>query len=315
MSGAACALIIATLFYPNDFQVEVGGDFAGGPWKFGLAPGLTMLAAVFGATGLSRRIFGVAGEFAPVAFLGIVNLAFNFRSMFACAIAATAFGLLRRAVASRRELRARITPISFGLLLCVGGVFALGLAGVYSSAAENGWLGLDAKDKYERQTSSDLNLVQSGRVESLVSTQAIADAPILGHGSWARDMRYASLLAAILESNGAQSPGDPYSSDLIPTHSHLLGAWVEAGVMGGAFWVMVLTLALIALYYTLKIAELPGTFVAFVLIGLIWDVAFSPFGAEQRFLKAAQLCVVLSVLDRANSGVRVARRPSPSALG
>ena len=314
ISGAACALILATLFYPNDFQIEVGGDFAGGPWKFGFAPGLTTLAAIFGATAISRRMLGVVGEFVPLALLGIVNLAFNYRSMFAFAFAAASFGLLRRVVAARRDLRARITPISFGLLLGVGVVFAQGLTGIYSSAAENGWLGLDAKQKYEIQTSGTLNLLQSGRVEFLVSTQAIADAPILGHGSWARDMRYASLLVAILESNGAKSPGDPYSTDLIPTHSHLLGAWVEAGVMGGAFWAIVLTLAVVALYYSLKIAELPGTFVAFILIGLIWDIAFSPFGAEQRFAKAAQICVALSVLDRSNGGERITRRRFASAL-
>ena len=39
-------------------------------------------------------------------------------------------------------------------------------------------------------------------MESLVSMQAISNLPILGHGSWARDVTYVAMLRDILESKG-----------------------------------------------------------------------------------------------------------------
>jgi hypothetical protein len=232
-----------------------------------------------------------------LASLGVINLACNARSAFGIAIAAAAFGMLKRAIDAKPQLRTRITPAFFVILLGGGWLFAQGIGTVYSTAAESGLLGQEAQAKYEAQTSGDLGLLLGGRVESLVSTKAIADSPILGHGSWAKDITYVAKLVEIVESHGAKLEGDPYSSALIPTHSHLFGAWVEAGVMGGLFWMAVIAIATIAIYRSLNLEDIPATFVAYILFWLVWDVVFSPFGAEQRFLMASKICLALWVLN------------------
>ncbi len=274
-AGSSIGMVLQTLFFPNSFQEDNGADFAGGPWKFGLGPGLTYTAAAFGATPLSARIFGLYGEAAPLAIMGVLNLAMNSRSAFGMAMAGVAFGAFKRYLDKFPRLRVAFNPGTFAALGLGGMVFARGLIAVYATAAENDWLGDAAKEKYEAQTSGDLSLLQAGRLESLVSTQAIADLPLLGHGSWARDLRYTVLLRNILESKGFEIKGEIESGDdLIPTHSHLLGAWVEAGVLGGVFWAAVCVIAVMAIYRTLKQPGVPATYLGFIFFNLIWDVWF-----------------------------------------
>jgi hypothetical protein len=302
--GICFSLFIELLFFPNEF--EFGGDFAQGVWKFGLAPALTTLAAIFGTTRYAQLLLGIYGEFAFLVVMGVVNLFYDYRSMFGLAIMAVAFGLLKRVLDRSIHLRAKVTPIAFVFLLMGGLVFAQGLIMIYSIAAGNGWLGEAARDKYEMQSAGNLNLLLSGRPESLVSVKAIADSPIVGHGSWARDATYVAMLFDILESRGIEVHGDIFEGELnIPAHSHLFGAWVEAGVMGGVFWVSIVVITLMALYRTLKRPDVPATFVSFVLVLLIWDVFFSPFGGSQRFVKAAQICTALYVLRASKEVVRL----------
>ncbi|WP_400767050.1 hypothetical protein [Methylosinus sporium] len=294
--GNAVAIVLQAAFFPTEFQ-QGGLDFNDGAWKFGYAPGLTTLAAIFGTSRLAFRLFGVWGESLPLLVLGIVNLAFNYRSMFGTAIAAVAFGLLKRAIDRSPRLRTKVTPIIFGALVAGGMLFAQTLMVVYGAAAGNGMLGIAAQEKYEAQSGGDLNLLQSGRMESLVSTRAIADSPILGHGSWARDVTYVAMLRDILESKGMNVSSFVIEDDLIPSHSYLLGAWVEAGVMGGVFWSAIEIVSLAALYRTLKVTDAPGTALAFILFLLIWATLFSPFGSSARFIVPAQIGCVLWILE------------------
>ncbi len=284
-------IAFASLFQPI-IQHYDGAD----AWKFGYSGPLTTFAALAGATVLARRLFGAIGEWAPLALLGVMNLVFDYRSMFGIAMAAAAFGILKHAIDFRPQLRARITPAFFVVLVGAGLAFSQGMIAVYATAADNGWLGLDAMDKYLAQTSGDLSLIGSGRTEMLASVQAIADSPIVGHGSWAKDYAYVSLMIDILESKGVTVVGEYYGGDLIPTHSHLFSAWVEAGIMGGVFWLAVIGIAIKALYLTLKRQRIPATFVAFILIWLLWDIMFSPFGGARRFVIPAEICVALWVL-------------------
>ena len=92
------------------------------------------------------------------------------------------------------------------------------------------------------------------------------------------------------------------ADNLIPTHSHLLGAWVEAGAVGAAFWVVICVIAILAIYGCLKRPGRPGVFLGFMLFNLLWDVLFSPFANAQRFVKAAQICMAIWVLQNAESG-------------
>jgi O-antigen ligase len=195
-------------------------------------------------------------------------------------------------------IRGRISPASFAAILVLGLGVAQGIMLIYATAAVSGDLGLDAKEKFEAQSAGGVNPLLGGRSEIIVSSQAIIDSPIIGHGSWAHDVTYVSLLVDKMEDLGVQVEGDAFASDLIPTHSHLFGSWVEAGIGGGVFWIVALGFAISALYRTLKLDNVPTSLLAFVSIWMIWDIVFSPFGQEERVLMAARLAIALWVLGQ-----------------
>jgi len=292
-AGFACSYLLQSLFFPDYGQA--GGEFVDGMWKFGLSAFFDLGAAVLSASPMLPRLLGASGEFIPLATMGIVNLVLNSRGAFGVAMAAVAFGMLKRFFDLWPGFRAKLTPLTFAILIGGGGVFSRAMFAIYETAAANDWLGQAAKGKYEAQTAGQLNLFQAGRTESLASTQAIADSPIIGHGSWAKDVYYVAIMVDRLEAAGIKVEGDPYGEGLIPTHSHVLGSWVEAGMMGGLFWIVVFILTIVALYRSLKVKEVPGTFAAFVLISLLWSIPFSPFANTFRINDAATLCVILSI--------------------
>jgi hypothetical protein len=90
-------------------------------------------------------------------------------------------------------------------------------------------------------------------------------------------------------------------SDLIPTHSYILGAWVEAGFVGAIFWFWVLVLTVRALIATYGIKSTLVPLIAFAAFNMLWDIPFSPFGAEGRLYAAYDLSLMLFALTLSRS--------------
>jgi O-antigen ligase len=181
---------------------------------------------------------------------------------------------------------------------------------VYERVARDGLLGTAAQVKYERQVSG-LGLILGGRPEILASLSAIRDSPIIGHGSWARDPKYVLQMNAELQSYGMQPYGFHTGStalpDLIPEHSHLLGAWMEAGFFGTLFWFWALGLAIAVLSRLYLLRDRMTPLVAYLGLLLVWDILFSPFGAERRLLIPFYLIVLLFTWDRLRGVLRRSR--------
>jgi hypothetical protein len=272
------------------------------PWKWGLAhPSALLLVAVLAGTAGARFKWVSVGV---IALLGVSNLVLGYRSMAGVSLLTAAYlavgHLTRRGGESRLTPRRAVT--AFGLLVA-GGILVL--AG-YSLAASSGVLGPQAELTYSRQGGA-LGVLFGGRPEALVSSEAIVDSPLLGHGSWAKDPTYAEMLVERqLELGYAVTP-QYVDADLIPAHSYLLGAWVWAGVLGAAFWAGVAAVSvwlLARMYFTImRLAPL----LVFVSLLLLWDVAFSPYGFGARLTATYYLAAVLlghHVLTRARSPVR-----------
>jgi hypothetical protein len=156
---------------------------------------------------------------------------------------------------------------------------------VYAHYVERGVFGQYAQRKLEVQTNGAGGLLLGGRGEILASGQAIIDSPLLGHGSWARDPTYAAILAekrAELGYKNVEGQGGK-KDDLIPTHSYIFGAWVEAGLAGGLFWLFVLAYTIRALVKASGSEPLIPLF-AFTGFLLVWDILFSPLGMPTRFI-------------------------------
>ena len=191
------------------------------------------------------------------------------------------------------QTRARVFTI-IGIALLAGAVAGKGMSVLASSGA----LGPEAQAKNSDQTKAGLGLLLGGRPEILVSSRAVMDSPILGHGSWAKDPKYSEMLAD-MEAEYGMHPSDEGEKfgGIIPAHSHLMGAWVLAGVLGAIFWIYLFTLTLKAIVKAAML-QLP-TAPAYILLfcRMIWDILFSPFGGVDRAMEAFIIVLICDLLD------------------
>ncbi|KPL51893.1 hypothetical protein ABB55_06340 [Prosthecomicrobium hirschii] len=268
---------------------ELGQDVFGGAWKMGygqLVSATALLASAWLLRSAWSRPLAVALPFGAAAMALLMN-ARNLIGITALA------GLMSVLTAGRRRPLAVPHLVAIGVTSVLAGMLVIN---IYHYTAREGLLGREAQDKYFSQAETDVGLVLGGRSESLASIPAIMDSPVLGHGSWARDIDYVLLYMAERERLGLKS--SPIISDLIPSHSHLLGAWVEHGMFGAAFWVWALFVTGKGLLAAVRKPSPLTGFVAFIGISLLWDIPFSPFGLTGRVMEAAALYLMILMARR-----------------
>jgi hypothetical protein len=254
------------------------GEFAADyPWKFGLSLPITILVCLLaGMIARRSRIAAVT----MLATIGAINLFLGFRSLGGVCTAAAIysyFQLSPRFADSRLRKLQKVWTVA-GLAAGVWGISA-----IYGHGAESGWFGEVEREKYELQSSGDAGIVLGGRYDLLGASVAIFDSPLLGHGSWAKDPMYRAILNASMAELGYENTGaDDLQDGLIPSHSYLFGAWVESGIVGALFWFWVLWLTASALMRASGREPLVPFF-AFMGMLLVWNVLFSPYGADARF--------------------------------
>ena len=255
----------------------------GDAWKFGVGVGVT--------TGIVFATAAFAKWFRPpnrvqagvVGLAGVLNLVLGYRALGGvCLVSAV---LLLSGDSARRHWRR----------LLVAGAAAVLVLASYSYVARRGTLGDVARLKYEDQATGRFGVLLGGRDELLASAQAIVDSPLIGHGSWAQDAKYPALLAQRQVEYGYNPSSD--SPDLIPTHSYLFGAWVEAGLMGALFWGFVFWGVLRALAKPIAVAEPLRPFIMFTAVMFAWNILFSPYGQETRLLAAYAIVLIMSCLE------------------
>lgn len=297
VAAFALGQIIGLIFTPT-FNMLVD------PWKFGMASPLALLALSLPAWWAVRRGGGFASltvAIGTLAVLVVVNLLRGDRSEAGICGVAMAVVLLSRLLSRHRTApagRYRTAGVRAAILLLGAGAAGLLLLAGYSTAAQDGLLGADAQAKYFAQYHPGLAIIVGGRGEILVSGQAIADSPFLGHGSWAQDAKYVALAQTVRSEGYSVEYVAPDSPDpqLIPSHSHLFGAWVEAGILGAVFWVYALTL--LARGFARMTAALAPMLplCAYFSVHLIWDILFSPFSGSVRLFDAIGLVIIITVL-------------------
>lgn len=127
-----------------------------------------------------------------------------------------------------------------------------------------------------------------GRTDFVVALRAVADNPWFGHGSWARDVGgvYSQLSAAIMNIDRVTY------SDFIRGHSVILTAMVWGGVLALA-GVVLTSFNILFGIRTLLAARSPFRPIAwYLVIELIWNLFFSPFGLiRTNFFLVAALAV------------------------
>jgi len=286
--GYLISLIWASHRQINEYLLE---------WKFGYGPALTLAVTIVAGLLPSDQRDRSAG-FLLIGF-GLLNLFNGARSLGGLCLFVGVLSLFSRYFRNNLQYDSAfnvkfILPVLISTLL---------IYGLYTQGASSGMLGEKTREKYEKQTQGGKNVVSGGRMEYTIAIPAILESPILGYGSFARNADYVKKYIQI---NGI----DPDSFDAeflldlgtIPTHSHILGSWAEAGIAGGVFWVIILFFAGSVFFRILKGQDMPfRLFCLFMLSSFIWDILFSPFGLERRVTDPAMIVLMVAVrmlLDR-----------------
>jgi hypothetical protein len=273
------------------------------PWKFGYASATIQLAMLLSAYFYSRRRYFVS----VLVILGIcaVNLLMNYRS--------PVLGLLLTIVLvfpiiPERVVGMRIVPqsviVRLGLLAVLAFVAAEAAGALVGFVTQAGYVNEEAQAKNESQAKMGF---LGGRPEFAVGLRAALDSPIIGHGSWAKDYKYLEMLTDIEVDAGAVGYNRDFevnANGLIPGHSQIITAWVWAGIGGLIFWSY---MAWYVLKGIVRIAifrpPMAPAYIAF-LIGMWWDIFFSPFAANRRVIDAVAIMLVLDLMGKKLEFVR-----------
>ena len=170
---------------------------------------------------------------------------------------------------------------------------------VYENLASNGTLGEDARQKYIMQSASG-NILSEGRAEFFMGVQLIAMKPVFGWGSYAKDTWGYRAKYSMEHNRDYYERLDGY--ELLPSHSYVVGAWMQNGILGGVFWIYILILLWKifksgCLFYEPRLLGL----LMFQFTSLLWSWAFSPFGDRVSFLFL--MLTLIIIYDNYNRGI------------
>jgi O-antigen ligase len=277
--GLAVGTILSFYIHPSSEQLQ-------SPWKFALGIPITMLIVMLVARARKHRYIGIL---LPLTALAVVHAFEDFRILAAISFISAIYSLFLMSEMREKFGHFRLAALALTIACGIGG-FSL----IYSHYAQLGVFGEYAQRKLKAQ-SGEGGLLLGGRSEMLASGQAIIDSPLLGHGSWARDPAYVAIMADRRAELGYKRfQGGGRSDDLIPTHSYILGAWVEAGIVGGLFWLLMLGITFSALFNASGTEPLLPLF-AFAGFMLMWDILFSPLGTPTRFIAPYFMAAMISL--------------------
>jgi uncharacterized membrane protein len=184
--GYAFGGLLQPVVLPNSYSIAL-------PWKFGYAFPITLSLLLLITYFCGSNIRKMKWWIGPLGALGLLSFYLNFRSLGAF-ILLTAFLIYFRGTDAGRIMNRRIRPMNMVMLAAILGGVGFGIIQMYSYSVQQGWLGEKALHKYQFEAGGKFGLLIGGRVELIPALYAVADSPIIGHGSWAKDPYYRGLL-------------------------------------------------------------------------------------------------------------------------
>jgi hypothetical protein len=172
---------------------------------------------------------------------------------------------------------------------------------LYVHYAQSGVLGKTAKVQIDlaKNPYNPVEVLLLARNESVIAIDAIAEKPLLGHGSWANPMHLRKLyLLKMREIYGAKAP-KTLVHDVLPVHSVLLGAWVFSGLVGFLYWIVVIVRTLALTDRVLRYGSVAMVAIAVVYLPFFgWHVMFSPHSFARFVWPSAMAYLAFASADR-----------------
>ena len=300
MAANAIGTILVALIHPSKQALDQ-------PWKFGYASGVISLVLLVSCFFYARRRYLYAGAF--IVAIAIVNLLENFRSPVLNLLIGLAlvFPVIPEKVGSMRILPRAGSAMRVAVLVGMALGAVLLTLGLIKFVTNAGLLGEEAQEKNRTQEQAG-GLLLGGRPEILVSSRAVMDSPIIGHGSWARDYKYIELLIDTQEEYGVKPNMQDiveHTGGFIPAHSHLMGAWVWAGILGATFWAYIVWLIVKATIPLSNLRPPLAPVYAYAISASLFNVMFSPFGLNMRLIDGAVIIFLCDLLATGTTSTKV----------
>ena len=282
----------------------------GTAWKYGGSAAISIFVMVAGCYFCARRRYSIF--ILSMAVLAFLNLHYGYRSQIAVDLVTLVFALPFSPRPPAAEAPAALISSKLPVLL----ICSLGAVWVsqkiINQAVKRGYFEESVQEKFEAQSSGQMGVLLGARPEIPVAIQAIRDAPVLGHGSYAVDAKYLILLQDYQYRFGYSESDEPLQLEVpgIPTHSHLTAAWVEGGVLASLLWFYLLWLIVRAMTIIPERRPLLAPLYAFLFTIFFWDILFSPFGYDRRIYEAFFI-VMLVNLSASPAVAAVDRRVRP----
>lgn len=289
LSGFGLGSILATRIQPTLYALDY-------PWKFGYSEGVMILVVLICCYFYKRRRYVVVGLLL-VTLMGI-NLIENYRSpvLFLLVLIALILPVIPEELGNLRLLPKRKSPLRVAILAAIALGAAGGASALVTMATSVGLIGQEAQTKNEEQAEAG-GLLIGGRPEIQVSSQAVWDSPILGHGAGVTESKYGQMLIDIQAQRSRRNLHFHGYIGTIPTHSHLMGAWVQAGVLGAVFWIYVMWLAIKAVVHVAINRPSLAPIYEWLLLIFLWDIMFSPFAFTRRVTESLVLVIIIDLLE------------------
>jgi O-antigen ligase len=267
--GYALSYFVGALIQPNKY-------FESYPWKFGFAYGATILLFIFLQKYFIHNKIVLSS---CLLIFVVINLALDARSLALIVLIAMGIYLLNQ-LFKKSKVMAIVTLIAS--LILTPTIYTL-----YTSEASKGTFGLQIQQKYLDQSQNTKNLFYGGRTDVLVGLSQVKENPIVGQGSYAKISanNREEIFEEIIRNNPNLYPllFTFREGRLIPIHSILFQFWVWYGIVGALPWLWCLYAVAWKLRKDFKTIRGVSLINCYLMSLIVWDILFSPFGADRRF--------------------------------
>lgn len=281
--GIAISLGLSFFLQPSAYA-------RGEPWKFGFAMPVTVIVLLW----LVRRDRSKWISAGVMLSLASIHFILGYRSLSIVTLIAATLIMVRsqsNRVHPGQKFLVRVRPAA---LAVVGIGVLVGMSTVYDRLAESGSLGYAAQQKAHYQADGQFGSILSSRSEFLLSIQSIGANPILGGGTGSvANLHDTAVAATIMNDFGYSNVARALGESVPAYHSELLGVWAQNGILAVPFWVLLFGLLVAASYAVVYRETRLPELVAFLAALGIWDLFFSPFGADRRMWVAATLVTIV----------------------
>jgi hypothetical protein len=262
------------------------------PWRLGLGFAVTLAVCTFILIFPKYYRLGLL----CLACLLIIHASLNSRNLTVITLIVFLVGLSVQIFG--RDTLSRQNSIRAMSVLAYGALTVIGLYALMQVAVTLSILPEEMQEKMEIQMMNPYGIFAAARPDVAAAIYGILQQPFTGFGSSTVDPEVFAFYASVSAASYIGMEDQIYLSTLdqewslgTPSHSHVFGAWVDAGVLAAVSWFAVLFFAVRVLGQVIRYRNPLTPLVILVSVALIWDVLFSP--GPTRLSVALSLVVLL----------------------